>query len=229
MSLRALFMVVRPVLTISTTLTEERSSFFAFLSNKEALVEENLSLRRQATDLTLVRAENQRLRTKLASLEGRTLPQKSVLVSVLAAPPRSVYDTLLIDVSNVPNVHQGMLVLSLDEAALGTIAEVLGSTAKVLLFSSSGVQTAGSLSASTTSVDLVGRGGGTFRSALPSHIHIRPGEHITSANFGGRIVALVDAVTVDSTQLSQTIEARIPVSLTTLTTVILIDVPTVRP
>lgn len=229
MSLRVLFMIVRPAVSVSATLSNERADFFSFFTSKEALVEENASLRRQATDLTLVRAENQRLRETLSTFNKALLPDKSILATVIAAPPRSVYDTLLIDISQTPNVRQGMLVLSLDGAALGTVAEVLGSTAKVLLFSSSGVQLSGSLGASTTAVDLVGRGGGTFRATLPSHVRVEPGERITSAHVGGRIVALVETVTMDSTQLSETLDARLPVSLTTVHTVVLIDVPTIHP
>jgi len=229
LSLRAILSGVSPALKGAHILADGRSGFLAFLTSKESLMEENASLRRQATDLTLMRAENERLRARLATFEGAGFPAASLVASVIATPPHSVYDTLLIDVSKIGNVRQGMLVLSLDGAALGTLAEVFGGTAKVLLFSSSGVQTPSSLGARTTAIDLVGRGGGSFRATVPSRTRVDVGDSITSAVLGGRIVALVEAVTTDVSQLSSTIDARIPVPLHTLNSVILVHVPTLRP
>lgn len=231
LSLRAILSGVSPALKGATTLAEGRGGFLAFLTSKESLVEENASLRKQASNLTLVRAENERLRAQLTTFESASaaVAPTSLLATVIAAPPHSVYDTLLIDVSHIQNVRQGMLVLSLDGAALGKVSEVFGGTAKVLLFSSSGVQTPATLGASTTAIDLVGRGGGTFRTTVPSRVHVKVGDWISSPALGGHIVALVEAVTTDASQLSSTIDSRSPISLTTLNSVVISNASTLRP
>ncbi len=228
-SLRALLSVTVPVTKAAQTLSDAREDFFTLLSRKVSLVEENRALRRQAAELTLVRAENERLRSELALFTKAELPLSSLIAPVIIKPPHSVYDTLIIDISQLPEVRQGMLVLSLDGAALGTVAEVFGKVAKVLLFSSSGVQVQGTLGASTTPIDLVGRGGGTFRTTVPSRIKISIGEWIASPQLGGSIVALVEAVSPDASQLSTTVDARIPISFTALSNVVLIHAPALYP
>ena len=229
LSLHTFLSMATPAWKVSNTLADNRESFISLFARKVSLVEENRALREQAAELTLVRTENKRLRTELALFTNADLPPLFLLARVMSKPPHSVYDTLIIDVSRLSGVRQGMFVLSLDGALLGTLAEVSGGLAKVLLFSSSGVRIPSSLGASTTPVDLVGRGGGTFRTTLPSRIKITVGEWITSPSFGGRIVAIVEAVTPDASQLSSTIDARLPVSFTALHTVVLIHATPLYP
>lgn len=229
LSLRALLSVVAPVSRVTQELSDSREGFLMLISRKVSLVEENRVLRRQAAELTLVRAENERLRSELSLFTRAELPPSPLIATVIVKPPHSIYDTLIIDISRIPEVRQGMLVLSLDGAALGTVGGVFGGVAKVLLFSSSGVRVPSSLGASTTPVDLVGRGGGTFRATIPSRIKVAAGDWISSSQFGGRIVAIVEAVSPDSSQLSTTIDARIPISFNALSSVVLIHAPALYP
>lgn len=226
---RSVLALFSPAWSIQNTVVEADNNFFALFRNKSDLSDENEELRRQSAELTLVRAENDRLQKTIAELSSARGGEGVLPARVLTKPPQSLYDTLIIDVEVDRPIRRGMTVLSLDGAALGSIADVNGSRAKVLLFSSSGVQSSGTLTGSSTSLELSGRGGGTFRAIVPRAVGIGPGDSITAPLYGSRVIALVESVLPDKTQLTSEVFARTPVALTTLNWVLVVYDSSPRP
>lgn len=190
---------------------------FAHLSSKETLIRENEMLRdRTAKDesqllsLALLEEENASLR---GLLDGRPRVGRA-LAAVLAAPPRSPYDTLLLDVGVRDGVGVGDAVL-LGGAVLGRVAEVFSHTSLAELHSTAGVETPVFLmhDGKPIAASLAGAGGGAFSARLPRDVVLAEGDRAILPGSSPTLVARVAAIERDSSGLFQTVHLTSPLSL----------------
>jgi len=152
-----------------------------YFSSKEHLERENRLLRealyRRASEdyqRDLLVRENIELKTALhrATSSRRAL----MLAAVLARPPTSAYDTLLIDLGADDGIFVGMDVLADGMFTIGKITMVYKRSSLVTLYSSPGSQIDAYIGETSVPVTFEGIGGGAFRARVPKGLNIRPGD-----------------------------------------------------
>ncbi len=165
-------------------------------TNEPRFVPRNLS---EQALIQSLQTENDYLRALL----GKT-PENSnmILAGVIERPPRTPFDSLVIDIGSDQGIFEGDMVFSDGSYAIGTVSSVSNHTSTVTLFSSSGQKIDGlinsplegskdasaSIANSTTTnrkikdslnpVTVEGRGGGNFYIKLPKNIKVKIGDPI---------------------------------------------------
>jgi len=167
-------------------------------------------------ELDAARAENAALTSENDTLAGqvhdlqnllgsRTAPPKGVLASVLARPPESPYDTLIVDEGEASGIVPGALVNGPGGTPLGRVASLTTSTARIVLFSASGQKTDAWIGSNRVPITLSGAGGGTFSATAPKDAKLAVGDVVYI--LGG--AALGTVVRVDTDPSSATATLRI--------------------
>lgn len=139
-------------------------------TENEALAEQLLTLKNQNQVLT---ARSQDL-TKL--LGGTEENIQGITAGVLARPPESPYDTLVVGAGTADGVKVGAEVFAQGGVPVGTIAAASAHSSQVRLFSSSGTKTSGWVGESRLPVSLVGAGAGAYTASLPKGAGVAVGD-----------------------------------------------------
>lgn len=108
--------------------------------------------------------ENQQL---LARAEARDeLTQAGIIAGVIARPPTSPYDTLVVAAGANAGVVLGMEAFGSGGVPLGVVSDVLADFSRVTLFSSPTISVNGWLGRKMTPITLHGAGAGAFRADI---------------------------------------------------------------
>ncbi len=99
-------------------------------------------------------------------------------VGVLARPPVSPYDTLIVDQGSSAGVAEGAFVTGPGGAPLGNVSSVTSGSARVTLLSASGKKTDAWVGEHRIPVTLSGGGAGTFESSAPKDAKIIVGDSV---------------------------------------------------
>lgn len=176
----ALDQVATPFLKADNASSGFFSKFVMFIKSRNTIIDENRSLKErlemQEKDIVYLSTLQEEYDV-LMEMYGRHTEQERVIASVLKSPPRTPYDTLIVDVGMKENVSEGNIVIGNGSVALGSISTAQDQTSKVLLFSSSGVKVGAFVGQSTsTPIMLTGRGGGSFEADVPQDTDIAVGD-----------------------------------------------------
>ena len=177
-----------------------------FFSSRASLISENNSLKNQLNDLSARVAVNDSLFSENESLKellGRTNKKNLLLATVIERPNQSPYDTMVVDVGSVNGVTVGEQVFADSSLPIGTVTDVYGGSARVILYSSSGQKVSVLLGAKNVKAEAVGQGGGNFTIKIPRGVVVAEGDRIiapsiTTAFFG--TVSHIDLAPNDSFQ-----------------------------
>jgi len=134
----------------------------ALAARNEQLVSENAALSNE--NRTLVEKE-----ASLTALFGDANTGKvssGVLAGVVARPPTSPYDTLVLDVGQNAGVTRGQEVFGAGGVPLGIISSVTGDFSRVTLFSAPGAKTEGWVGKAGISLSISGAGGGALTATI---------------------------------------------------------------
>ncbi len=195
-------------------------------ANEEATLEQQVAtLERQLLAAGLEHSELESLRAifnREQSLKPKTVG------SILARPPTSPYDTLVIDVGQSAHVILGDLVVVDGSIILGEIVEVYPRTAKARLYSWPEHKLAVTVAGQSAGVEAVGRGGGNFKLDLPRELEIGTSTLVTVPALGRELVlAVVGDVERTASDPFQYVYARSPVNLYQLKQVEIYDATTI--
>ena len=188
----------------------------SFFRSKDSLVSENMALRDRLAD---VEAEAVSLRAAaerevaLLSIFGREPNTSYVAASVLARPPETPYDMLVIDAGLSTGVREGSAVMLPEGARIGSVSEVFSGSAKVRLYTTGGEKTNAVLERHGVPVILTGAGGGNFKLALPRDTEIMPGDRILSASINAELVGVVEHVALSPTDAFKEVLVRGPLNV----------------
>lgn len=182
------------------------------LVQKKPAADMQSNLAKDAARIAQLEDENVVLKETLGRNEG----PKGVLAHVVTPPNRSIYDTMLIDAGAAERIVVGNTVYGLHDVALGKVLTVYEHSALVSLFSTSGVQTPGSVVGSGISVTLTGRGGGEYEIRMPRDIRFARGDVIAEQSAHANILAVVESIQADSRDPFITIRAKAPLNLQAL-------------
>jgi cell shape-determining protein MreC len=160
--------------------------------------------------LSLLQKEN----IELKELLGRTPDDIGILASVIALPSQSLYSTLVLDAGTREGIEVGMIVSAFDATELGVIDSVTEQRSVVILHSSPGKETAGTIVGSQdTTVKLIGRGGGEYEVRIPRELVFDPGMLIITQSVFPKPLAEIKHISTDPRDPFQKILAKTPVNI----------------
>ncbi|TSC61167.1 MAG: Uncharacterized protein G01um1014107_93 [Parcubacteria group bacterium Gr01-1014_107] len=194
----------------------QRASYLGALwHSRLKLAEDNKLLRKELTKLnlalkekSLIEEENRNLKTLLE----RGALKEGIPALVLARPPQTFYDVLIIDVGRDAELQGGEIVYS-ESVVLGRVEEIYAKTAKVKLYSSSAMETQAFVGRVHLPVLVKGRGGGNFEARLPQEAPIEEGDFVTIVGDPTRLLGQVEAIEGSPTGSFKRILLRYPINL----------------
>lgn len=187
---------LRPAWEAGNSVGGRISELSAYFASKRELAAENARL---SAALLLAAAENmsrEALREENALLKerlGRPSESTLILARVLAAPSRSPYDTLVIDVGEEHGVTPGMRVFGDGDFAIGEITRSFRHGAIVTLYTSSGVALPVTIGTSSVPATAHGWGGGNLRITVPKGLDIAEGALVEIPALGPEYVGAIAA------------------------------------
>ncbi|HVW82678.1 MAG TPA: rod shape-determining protein MreC [Candidatus Paceibacterota bacterium] len=156
-------------------LEEQRA---ALAAQNAALEEENAVLSAKLADLAA-----------LVGAAGAGAP--GVAAGVVARPPESAYDTLIVAAGTGDGVAAGDAVYAAGGIPLGSVTALSGGYARVTLLSAEGLSTEAWLGPAREPITLVGQSGGAFMAEAPKSASTTPGEEVYVAGPGSLPIGTV--------------------------------------
>ena len=201
----AFWAVVSPAFRASDALASGTRSLLAGFGNTAALAARNEDLARENAALV---SQNEALRQNSADVTALLDAGKTgIVASVVARPPESPYDTLVLAAGAKSGVARGMEAFAAGGVPVGIVSEVLDDFSRVTLFSSPGVVTDGWVGQANVPLTLRGAGGGAFSANVAREAGIAAGAVVSVPGPGQLPVGSV--VRVDSDPLSPSVTLRI--------------------
>jgi cell shape-determining protein MreC len=162
---------------------EKVSSFFTMWQFKDDLMRENENLKYEIKKNEIALIQNKLLlkeNSDLRALFGETPAGTStILVSVLARPPESPYDTLILSAGSDRSVKENDRVFAGDNLYLGKIVEVFPHSSKALLLSSPDQKWNVNIGSNAISAIAKGMGLGNFVIELPRETDVVQEDFVT--------------------------------------------------
>ncbi len=190
-----------------------------FLSIRQDLVKENITLREklaslelELSTLSISRSEIERL----YELLGRQSVVGGITVSVLTHPPQSPYDLIIIDAGSREAMLVGAKVFLPEGPEIGVVTQVFPNFSRVKLLTTSGEKTSAVLERYQIPVILEGLGGGNFKIILPRETEIEVGDRIFSSGLSASLLAIVEEVSLEPTDSFKKVLSRSPANIFSL-------------
>lgn len=211
--LRGLFpdtflLIMRPVFSVGNFISFETRSVSTALSGAATLTNERDRLSEQNLALA---AENQVLAQKVAALSallGDThvaAPGNALVLDVVARPPESPYDSLVVSGGSADGVVVGMEAFGNGMVPIGSVESVTAHFARITLFSAPGVSLSAWVGASHTPLTLSGRGAGAFAAAAPRSSPIMKGDVVFAPGAGALPLGVVRTIGGDAASPTETV------------------------
>jgi rod shape-determining protein MreC len=216
--------IASPFWRMSSGIGNYIESGAGYFISKESLRAENMALKKEVFSANLkLLSENALLEenVKLKALLGREDKEKSFMATVLARPPITLYDTLVIDVGQEEGVKQGDLITA-ESVVLGYLADVFTHTSIVKLYSSPNEKTVIAIGDKKIQADAYGLGGGVFRTAVQKDIEVKKGDSVIMPGINPKIFGFVEDVQSNPSDAIQAILFRNPVNVYELEYVLVI-------
>ena len=193
-----LVIVAAPFWTGGTKLEAGVGNVFSGFGNAEKLTQENAVLSQQVSTLenqnAVLTARSQDL-TKL--LGGQTGSDANILGGVLARPPQSPYDTLVVGVGSKDGVVTGAIAYAAGGVPIGTVRSVAMHTATIELLSTAGRTTDAWVGADRIPLSINGVGGGAFDATLPKSVPVAVGDSVYVPGPGAIPIATIARINTD--------------------------------
>lgn len=178
-----------------------------YLINKNlALVEENNRLELSQIDHEILLKENQELKEQI----GRTSGKNLVFAKVLSKPPRSPYDTFVIDIGSNEGIVPGSRVYLSSNVIIGLVTSVTPGTSLVKMFSTGDNKQESINSRTGASYVLTGKGGANFQVEVPKEADILWGDAFLYPSLGVSVLGTVYYIDSNSQSSFKTLYLRIP-------------------
>lgn len=210
--------VAVPFFKVRTLVGDTFHTGLAYVTSKRTLFRENERLRGELARVQAALLDRALLEDELALLKrdfGRSdASGERIIGTVLSRPPKSPYDTFIVDAGEREGITVGSEV-AYGEVLLGTVSKVHRTTAVIELYSTAGRKTPVLITHAGASIpaEAIGRGGGEFMAILPKEIELYEGDLVTLPGKTPRVFARVEAVEGKDTDSFQYVRFKNPVSL----------------
>lgn len=196
--------IFTPIFHASDSLALKSHMFFNSFGNiaelalqNEKLVNENVALAN----------ENKALIQKFSSIDGLTADNKGIIAGVVARPPESPYDILVISAGSDEGVTEGMEAFGAGGVPLGIVSSVTVDFSRITLFSSPGMATGGWVGETSLPIIINGAGAGTINASVPRSADLVVGDVVFVPGPGMLPIGIVSRV--DSDPASPSVVLRI--------------------
>lgn len=198
--------VFSPAFQASEALSAGSHAFFTRFSDTAALARQKERLESENAALA---SENQMLLKKVENLSGFAVrgDGPGILAGVVARPPMSPYDTLMLAGGREDGVVLGMEAFGAGGVPVGIVTSVLDDFSRVTLFSSSGVTMSGWVGRENTPLTIVGAGGGVMQAVVARAAGVVPGDVVFMPGPG--MLPVGSVLRVESDSLSPAVTLRI--------------------
>ena len=196
-------------------------SFVSGFGNTAALAEKNAQLTSENAALAI---ENQALIQKEVAVTA--LGDSGIIAGVVARPPESPYDTLIIAAGLDKGVTLGMEAFGAGGVPLGVVSSVLADFSRTTLFSAPSVVTSGWVGNNSIPVSLRGAGAGAFDATVSHDAGIKVGDVVSVPGPGALPIGSVVRVDSDPSSSSVTLRIKPALNIFSVTWVILRAGPT---
>ncbi len=142
---------------------------------------------------------------------------------VVASPPKTHYDTLLIASGSDDGVRAGD-VATIEGIALGSVTDVSLGSSIVELYSSPGATRDAYLGSPRSIVVVHGLGGGSFEATVPGAVAVQVGDVVTDTTTN-RVFAVVLSISKKETDTSASVKMAVPVTVSGVPLVSFIHAP----
>jgi len=165
-----------PVFASADVLAARSHSFMQSFSDVAALASKNERLMRENAALA---SENQTLFKKVADISALSDVQETgILASVIARPPESPYDTLVLAAGANAGVTLGMEAFGAGGVPLGVVSSILADFSRVTLFSAPSMNTAGWVGSANLPLTISGTGAGAVNAVAARSANIAVGDTV---------------------------------------------------
>lgn len=155
------------------------------------------------TQLQQLRSQNRRLQAKTQATNNQTLPDNGQIAEVIARPPQTPYDTLLVSVPDISKASVGAGVWWPTGSFLGEVIDKRSDAVLVRLVSSSGVTHSARI-ADRLTLRVTGRGGGMMTAPVPPKADVSSGALVVSDRYAvpiGRVAKVREAASIPQQRL----------------------------
>lgn len=216
-----------PLFHTADTLAAESHVFFSsfgdtarLAAQNEQLVKENAALARENS----IRVQKE---TALVALLASPFTERSgmrgIPADVVARPPMSPYDTLVLAAGSQNGVTLGQEAFGAGGIPLGVVSSVLANFSRVTLFSAPGIATQGWVGRSSITLTILGEGGGAVSANVPRSAGVLVGDIVFVPGPGRLPFGTVVRIDGDSSSPSVTLRIQSALNLFSETLVLLRD------
>ena len=196
--------VLTPVFRISDSITLQSHTLFNSFGNVAQLSLQNEKLTNENASLAL---QNQVLIKKVESISGLVRNEQEIIAGVVARPPTSPYDTLVLNAGSVAGVTLGMEAFGDSGVPLGAVSSVLSDFSRVTLFSAPGIITNGWVGLGNIPLIIKGAGAGVMNASIARLAGIVEGDTVFAPGPG--MLPIGSVVLVESDPSSPSVTLRI--------------------
>ncbi len=190
-----------PVFRVSDALAAESHYFISGFGNAEILAVRNEQLSQENAVLA---NENQALLQKVGNINGSA---PGISADVVARPPESPYDTLVLAAGKNSGVTLGIEAFNANGIPLGVVSSVLADFSRVTLFSAPGTATNGWVGNSNIPITIFGAGAGAMNATIARSAGVAVGDTIFVPGPGKLPIGTI--VRVDGNASSPSVTLRI--------------------
>lgn len=153
---------------------------------------------------------------ELKNLLGRgATSSRLILGAVLARPPQTAYDSLLIDLGSDSGIAVGDRVIVSGSVPIGTVVQVESSFSKVVLYSSAG-ESISVIIGTSTQATAEALGSGSFRVKIPREVPIVQGDPVAIPSIRAELFGTVVKVDLVEGDAFKYVFFQNPVAITDL-------------
>lgn len=201
--------VASPAFRASDALAAQSRAFVTSFSDAAKLAAQNEGL---ANENAALASENRALQQKISTVSALLSPAASgtasgILAGVVARPPLSPYDTLVLAAGAKDGVKPGMEAFGEGGVPLGVVSSVLEDFSRITLFSAPSMATSGWVGHASAPLTILGSGAGTMNASIARAAGVAVGDTVFVPGPGQLPVGSV--VRVDSSPLSPSVTLRI--------------------
>lgn len=216
-----------PFVRVGNALSEETHSLLAGFSNASVLAAANESLTNENNALA---AENRTLTDRvgtLSALLGDAGAGKQqglgVIAGVVARPPVSPYDTLVVAKGTTDGIQLGMEAYGDGGVPIGTVTSVTSDFARITLFSAPGVSLLSWVGTQHLPLLIAGAGAGAFSATAPRATAVAVGDVVYAPGPGALPIGVVKRLGGDAAAPTVTLSIAPTANPFTLTSVVVRD------
>ncbi len=180
---------------LNTELQQRLEEAQARVADRDILYEENIMLKQQFGRPDAARG--------------------GILVAVIARPPATAYDTLILDVGKNLDVSVGNFVSAGGGALIGQITDVYATTARAALFSTAGSSYQGLLRGEIP-VEVEGQGAGALSAKVPAGTPVAVGDAIRLPGIAANVSEIVSSIDAPQSNSFKTLYLHLPANIFTL-------------